>query len=67
MTINVSDFLLQRLTEWGVKRIYGYPGDEINGLMGALIGPASDCSLSESVRKKWVRSWRAPMQSLRVK
>src|SRR5215218_4739421 len=31
-----SDFLVQRLTEWGVKRIYGYPGDGINGIMGAL-------------------------------
>ena len=32
----VSDFLLQRLHEWGVRRIYGYPGDGVNGLMGAL-------------------------------
>jgi pyruvate dehydrogenase (quinone) len=36
MGANVSDFLLQRLSEWGVARIYGYPGDGINGLMGAL-------------------------------
>jgi pyruvate dehydrogenase (quinone) len=33
---NVSDFLLRRLSEWGVKRIYGYPGDGINGVFGAL-------------------------------
>jgi pyruvate dehydrogenase (quinone) len=32
----VSDFLLERLSEWDVRRIYGYPGDGINGLMGAL-------------------------------
>jgi pyruvate dehydrogenase (quinone) len=32
----VSDFMLERLSEWGVKRIYGYPGDGINGVMGAL-------------------------------
>ncbi len=32
----VGDFLLERLGEWGVKRIYGYPGDGINGIMGAL-------------------------------
>ena len=32
----VSDYLLNRLTEWGVKRIYGYPGDGINGIVGAL-------------------------------
>lgn len=34
--MNVSDFLLQRLSLWGIKRIYGFPGDGINGLMGAL-------------------------------
>jgi pyruvate dehydrogenase (quinone) len=32
----VSDFLLERLYDWGVRRIYGYPGDGINGIMGAL-------------------------------
>jgi pyruvate dehydrogenase (quinone) len=32
----VSDFLLNRLYEWGVRRMYAYPGDGINGLMGAL-------------------------------
>jgi pyruvate dehydrogenase (quinone) len=34
--MNVGDFLVKRLSEWGVKRIYGYPGDGINGIMGAL-------------------------------
>ncbi|HET7645977.1 MAG TPA: thiamine pyrophosphate-requiring protein, partial [Candidatus Limnocylindria bacterium] len=33
---NVSDFLIDRLHGWGVRRIYGYPGDGINGIMGAL-------------------------------
>jgi pyruvate dehydrogenase (quinone) len=32
----VADFLLRRLTEWGVRRIYGYPGDGINAIIGAL-------------------------------
>ncbi|HEY1663542.1 MAG TPA: thiamine pyrophosphate-requiring protein [Verrucomicrobiae bacterium] len=31
-----SDFLIERLHDWGVKRIFGYPGDGINGIMGAL-------------------------------
>ena len=35
-TPTVGDFLLERLGEWGVRRIYGYPGDGINGIMGAL-------------------------------
>jgi len=34
--MNVSDFLLERLTEWGVDRVFGYPGDGINGILGAL-------------------------------
>jgi pyruvate dehydrogenase (quinone) len=33
----VSEFMLNRLHEdWGVERIYGYPGDGISGLMGAF-------------------------------
>lgn len=32
----VGDFLLERLHAWGVRRIYGYPGDGINGIMGAF-------------------------------
>ena len=34
--MTVGDFLLERLGEWGIRRIFGYPGDGINGLMGAL-------------------------------
>ena len=34
--MNVADFLVKRLADWGVRRIYGYPGDGINGIMGAL-------------------------------
>jgi pyruvate dehydrogenase (quinone) len=36
MSNTVGDFLLARLTAWGVSRIFGYPGDGINGIMGAL-------------------------------
>ncbi len=32
----VSDFIVRRLGEWGVQRIYGYPGDGINGVIGAI-------------------------------
>ncbi len=31
-----SDQILERLHAWGVRRVYGYPGDGINGLMGAF-------------------------------
>lgn len=36
MGANVSDYVIQRLCSWGTRVIYGYPGDGINGLMGAL-------------------------------
>lgn len=36
MKPNVCDFIVSRLKEWGVERLYGYSGDGINGLMAAL-------------------------------
>jgi len=33
---NTAQFILNRLTEWGIDRVYGYPGDGINGLLGAF-------------------------------
>jgi pyruvate dehydrogenase (quinone) len=32
----VGDFVWERLYVWGVRRVFGYPGDGINGLLGAL-------------------------------
>ena len=31
MKPTVSDHLLQRLHAWGVRRVFGYPGDGIDG------------------------------------
>lgn len=36
MAYTVSDFLLDRLSAWVIRRIFGYPGDGINGILGAL-------------------------------
>jgi pyruvate dehydrogenase (quinone) len=36
MSDTVSDFIIERLRQWGIRQIYGYPGDGINGLMAAL-------------------------------
>jgi len=36
MGMSVSDLIVDRLREWGVRRIFGYPGDGINGILGAL-------------------------------
>ena len=32
----VADYVLERLKQWGIHRIYGYPGDGINGFLGAF-------------------------------
>jgi pyruvate dehydrogenase (quinone) len=42
---NTADFLLARLREWGIHRIYGYPGDGINAILGALGRAESDPEL----------------------
>src|SRR5581483_4575722 len=36
MSPTVGDYLLDRLATWGIRRVYGYPGDGINGIMGAF-------------------------------
>src|SRR4051812_23703123 len=35
--MTTGHFILERLAdEWGIRRIYGYPGDGINGILGAF-------------------------------
>src|SRR6266581_6090975 len=36
MAKTVSDYVLERLATWGVHRVFGYPGDGINGFLGAF-------------------------------
>ncbi|HEY8428263.1 MAG TPA: thiamine pyrophosphate-requiring protein [Sandaracinaceae bacterium] len=36
MAQTVAEFLVDRLHTWGVRHIYGYPGDGINAILGAL-------------------------------
>jgi pyruvate dehydrogenase (quinone) len=36
MSQTVGDFIVERLHAWGVKKMFGYPGDGINGVFGAL-------------------------------
>jgi pyruvate dehydrogenase (quinone) len=36
MAQDVAHYILERFARWGVTRIYGYPGDGINGLLGAF-------------------------------
>jgi len=34
--MQTAEWILTRLTEWGVHRVYGYPGDGINAFLGAF-------------------------------
>src|SRR5438094_1097000 len=43
----VADYILKRLRAWDVHRIYGYPGDGINALLGALDRANGDPELSQ--------------------
>jgi pyruvate dehydrogenase (quinone) len=36
MATTAADMLIQRLIDWGVKVVFGFPGDGINGLFEAL-------------------------------
>lgn len=39
MAMNVSEFIIQRIKEWGVSRVFGFPGDGI-GEMDGMLGKA---------------------------
>jgi len=58
MSETVGDFLVKRLSEWGVKRIFGYPGDGITGIMGALHRAGNDPELIQ-VRHEEMASFMA--------
>jgi pyruvate dehydrogenase (quinone) len=34
--MNTADFFIERLKAWGVRRIFGYSGDGINGVIGSI-------------------------------
>jgi hypothetical protein len=67
MAIQVSDFLLQRLSAWGIKRIYGYPGDGINASLEALSATRSCLNSSKCVMKRWPHLWRLLTPNLLMK
>ncbi|HET8600156.1 MAG TPA: thiamine pyrophosphate-requiring protein [Segeticoccus sp.] len=54
----VGDYLLQRLREWGVEKIFGYPGDGINGIVAAL-GRAEDQPMFIQARHEEMAAFEA--------
>jgi len=41
MSMNVSEFVWQRLGEWGLNRVYGYPSDGV-GVLDVALEQAED-------------------------
>jgi pyruvate dehydrogenase (quinone) len=39
---DVGDYLLERLRDWGVRHVFGYPGDGINGILAAWVRAEND-------------------------
>ena len=52
MGTTVGTFMLQRLVEWGVERVYGYPGDGINGILGGFHEVGDESSSSRSATRR---------------
>jgi pyruvate dehydrogenase (quinone) len=48
MAESTADFIVSRLRDWGVHRIYGYPGDGINAILGALGRAGGDPELIQA-------------------
>jgi pyruvate dehydrogenase (quinone) len=46
--MKVAEFLVDRLINWGVNRIYGYPGDAINSINAAIAKNASALEFVEA-------------------
>jgi pyruvate dehydrogenase (quinone) len=56
--MNVSDYVFSRLSEWGIKRIYGYPGDGINRLVSAGAMNAVDevIAVADRLQVGWAKA-----------
>ncbi|MFB9681988.1 thiamine pyrophosphate-requiring protein [Streptosporangium vulgare] len=54
----VADYVLERLREWGVERVFGYPGDGINGLLAAW-GRAGDRPVFVQARHEEMSAFEA--------
>jgi pyruvate dehydrogenase (quinone) len=42
MAQTAGELLVRRLLQWGVRRVFGYPGDGINGIMEAVAGASGE-------------------------
>ena len=57
MAQTVGDFVVVRLHEWGVRKIFGYPGDGINGVIEALNRADGKVEFIQSRREEMAVTW----------
>ena len=48
MARTIGDFIVERLDSWGVRTIFGYPGDGINGVFGAMAREPEKLTFSQA-------------------
>jgi len=65
--MTVGDFVVERLLSWGVTRIYGYPGDGINGVMGALNRAKNKIQFIQARHEEMAALWPVVTQNLPMK
>ncbi len=58
MARTVGDYVWERLREWGVNHVFGYPGDGINGLIAAF-GRAEDPTVFVQSRHEEMSAFEA--------
>jgi pyruvate dehydrogenase (quinone) len=58
MSQTVADFLLERLRAWGVEKVFGFPGDGINGILAAW-GRADDDPMFVQARHEEMAAFAA--------
>ena len=58
MSVTVADRILERLREWEVRQVFGYPGDGINGIVTAF-GAADDDPAFVQVRHEEMAAFAA--------
>ncbi|GAS91706.1 thiamine pyrophosphate-requiring protein [Mycolicibacterium brisbanense] len=58
MTTSVGDYLIERLRDWGIKHVFAYPGDGINGIVAAF-GRAKDAPQFVQARHEEMAAFEA--------
>jgi hypothetical protein len=69
MTVSVSDFIIERLGQWNIRRLFGYPGDGIGSVrqMIGKIRTAGSHQRPSSTGSYWLVVNPSPLLSLPVR